>query len=121
MTEADFIKAAGLSRLLNQIVRREAGIVEDSQGRVGGIWRNKLKPMRFAKAIEPVRYLKCVTILPVNLVFAWSRAIENSRSVSRNMAGDYELYRRPLFVVGIKLPIVSMDMNILDSPITTYP
>ncbi|KAE8355625.1 hypothetical protein BDV28DRAFT_128556 [Aspergillus coremiiformis] len=63
--------------------------------------------MGFAEAIEPMRNLKCVAILFVNLILARSRAIEHSGSVGGNMTGDRELDGRPLFVVCIKLPIVS--------------
>lgn len=59
--------------------------------------------MGFTEAIEPVTGAKGLSIDGVDLVFAWSGAIEDTSCVGGNLAFDGELDGCFLLIVGFEL------------------
>lgn len=59
--------------------------------------------MSFTETIEPVADVKCLSIDGVDLISAWSSAVEDASCVGGNLAFDGELDGCFLLVVGVKL------------------
>ena len=76
-----------------------------------GIWSDQLKSMSFTEPVEPMTGTKRVSADGVDLVFAWSSAVEHAGSVSGNLAFDIELDRRFLLIVGVELCLLVSAMK----------
>jgi hypothetical protein len=103
LAKAEFLEGAGLSHFLDQQICRHAGVVEYARDWVGLIWSQDLESMGLAEAVKPVGYLEGVSILRVDCIFPWTRAVEYTRRVRRDLTSQGQFNWLPFLIVGVEL------------------